>query len=189
MFKRHIKEKSCDEALDTVPENDPSVRLFKQAENTTRSAISYGYIGVNYSAEILWDTVAGGLTLVVLCSPGLLASATLVTRGEISRVAGGPYCLPLNHLNAVLAPPIGRQAIRSSAEWRCPDVSTLIHSLRSVSACFEEWENHASLLRAERSLTVGQESTGFYSCFNSAEKTNLDLDLVRIRNKLAMRPK
>lgn len=187
-FERHLQAKNCDEALNTVPENDPSIRLLKHAESSARTAISYGYIGANYSAEILWDTVAGGLTLVALCSPGILVSATLAAQSGNSQAVGSPnkYCFPLSHLNAVLAPPLGRKAIQSTAELRCPDLSSLIHSLRSVSACFEEREDRASLLQAERSLEVVQESSGFYSCFNSTEKMALESDLARIRNKLAL---
>ena len=186
-FAERLAEQDCDQALDSLPENDPSIKLLKQTQHAAKSVISYGYIGANYTAEVLWDTVAGGIVMVALCSPAIALSIPLSAAGGGS--GSGIPCFTLDGgLRQVLSPPLGRNSIRETEAMRCPDLTSLTRSVRGVAACFEARGNEANLVRAKTSLMQLQDSKGYYACVQPDAKLQLSQDLERLEHKLGNAP-
>jgi hypothetical protein len=180
-FSVHLDHHDCAAAASSVPEEkDLGLRLISRTQQTGGTLFSYAFTGISYTAEILMDVAGGTVMVVALCGP--MVAAEVASHGV---QANAPItCIP-GKLDALSAPPLGRQAYTSSQEMRCPNVTPLSRSLRQVAACYEQETTPDSWARAERSLSSMQSTDKFYRCLSHEEQRALDTQLKSLKEKMA----
>jgi hypothetical protein len=183
-FNQHVVAGRCDEAVLNLPQHDPLVKLANRSEQAAGSVLSFAFVGASYTTEVLWDVAGGTVMAIALCSPVLLASVTsTVGTDDKSKIK----CLP-GRIDALGAPPLGRQALKRTQGLRCPDLASLSRSLRSVSSCYEARGGKENFHKAEQNLKAVIDSEDFYACLPKAEKETLSRQLLIVQNKKALTP-
>jgi hypothetical protein len=167
-FRHDIETEQCDAALGHVPENNPTNRFMGSTKHTFGSIAAYTFVGFGYTAEVLWDVAGGTVMAVALCGiPVALSVATASSNSASDN--SGLDCLP-GKIDALGAPPLGRRALAATADLRCPDLTGLSRSLRSVASCYSRQSSDASRAKAKQVLTSLQNSDQFYECLPEAER-------------------
>lgn len=166
-FQQDLEAKRCDAAMAHVPENDPAIKFAGNTKQTFGTVAAYTFVGFSYTAEVLWDVTGGTVMAVALCGiPSTLSVAATYQRGQS---AGILTCFP-GKLDALGAPPLGRRALAATEELRCPDLTSLSRSLRSVASCYSGEKTEVGRTKAKQVLTSLQNSEDFYSCLSESER-------------------
>lgn len=175
-FNDHLSMGRCDDALIHLPQKDPMVKLANSTEQAAGTVLSYAFVGASYTAEVLWDVAGGTVMFVGLC--GVPVALTAFSNGS----GQGMLCFP-GKMDALGAPPLGRQAIRQSRPLRCPDLKSLSRSMRSVAACYESRGGAEDLAKAEKTLQSLQSAKDFVSClpFEKHQLLNQQLTAVQVK--------
>lgn len=181
-FNQELASGRCDEAMKTLPERDPLVKLTDTTELAAGTVASYAFVGASYTAEVMWDIVGGTVMVVALCAPAIAVQGLAVasTDADHSRIS----CLP-GSISALGAPPLGRQALKASKPLRCPDLKSLSRSLRAVASCYNQKDKKADWLKAQQTLQALKNSEDFYSCLPADEHEHIDVQFREIQAKLA----
>jgi len=184
-FEAQLQSQNCEAALEQLPENDSTVQLVKGSQQALGTAAAYTFIGASYTAEVLWDFTAGTVVLVALCSPMLLiTTASSVSISPHYRNEDGtnryPGCFP-GKVGALSSPPLGRRAKAATQSLRCPDLTSLSQSVRSVASCFERRGDEVSRSQARQALEALQKSDRFYECLPEQEQTELQRQLQALK--------
>jgi hypothetical protein len=172
-FRRELASGRCDQALINLPQRDSMIKLADKSEQAAGSVLSYAFVGASYTAEVLLDAAGGTVMFVALCGvPVVLTVAALAaSNGGGGSVGTGSVfgCFP-GKLDALESPPLGRQAVKSTQDMRCPNVKSLSRSLRAVASCYEERGGVDNLIKAKANLAAVQESKDFFLCLPDEEK-------------------
>jgi hypothetical protein len=180
-FQQRLDENECDEALMLVPEEQSVYKVAAMSQQAGGTLISYSFTGAAYTVQILWDVTVGVTTAIVLCAPGIVlehsSSVKPAPRSE-------PTCFPAD-IKPLLAPRLGQQALKSSSEWRCPDLSGLTHSLQKVASCYAQRGTEEGRHKAINVLETLTNSGSFYSCLSAEDTEAVGRDLARYRERAA----
>jgi hypothetical protein len=173
-FKRELDSGRCDEALLNLPERDPLVKLADRSQQAANTVLSYAFVGASYTAEVLLDAAGGTVMFVALCGVPLVLMAA-ASAGSAAGTGGmSPIgCFP-GKLDALSSPPLGRQARKTAAQMRCPDLKSLSRSMRAVASCYK---SRGDPEKARRTLESVKNSDSFYVCLPGAEKDALERQL------------
>jgi hypothetical protein len=168
-FDSQIHNTDCENALMVVPELQPAQYAVETALWATKNTLAYSYVGANYTAEVVWDVSVGTVGFVALCWPVFLIYPYAANRSN-SMVFGstnqGPVsCLPSPvSYNSVRSPPLGRNALEKTQEFRCPNVDGFAKSLEKVAQCFEKRNQPGDIQKAVRTLENIEKSKDFFKC-------------------------
>ena len=178
-FEAALSEGRCEAALENVPENDENVKYMGKAQRAGGTALSYAVTGAGYTADVVLMVAGGAVLFTVLCGPGLVVALAAHGTG----VFPSQLCIPAD-LNNVKAPTLGKDAYRSTAAWRCPDLTALAHSVRRVSSCYERRDDKPSLDLAKQTLDAVVKNEEFMGCITKDEASSLRQDLFRIDERV-----
>ena len=178
-FETALSEGRCEAALENVPENDENVKYMGKAQRAGGTALSYAVTGAGYTADVVLMVAGGAVLFTALCGPGLIVAMAATGTG----VFPSQLCIPAD-LDNVKTPTLGRDAYRSTASWRCPDLTALAHSVRRVSNCYEAKDDKPSLERAKQTLESVVRNEEFMGCITQDEASGLRQDLFRIDQKV-----
>lgn len=172
-FRRQLASGRCDEALINLPQRDSMVKLADKSEQAAGTVLSYAFVGASYTAEVLLDAAGGTVMFVALCGvPLVLTAAALSASSSGGAMAGTGSafgCFP-GKWDALVAPPLGRQAVKSTQDLRCPNLKSLSRSLRAVASCYESRGGVDNLNNAKANLAAVQDSKDFFLCLPEEEK-------------------
>ena len=184
-FDSALEAGRCEEALEYVPEDGGALRFIGKANQTAGTALSYAATGAGYTADVAVTIVGGSIVLIALCSPAYFAGA-VGAQPTSSSPQQGPLCFPTP--SGIKLPTMGASVYRSTAELRCPDLTGLSRSMRRVAACEERKDRPTALERAKQTLVTIESNADFLTCVSSDEKTAVQTDLARLRDKIERLP-
>lgn len=163
-FDRRIQSLQCEEALQAVPELREAEQVKTNAEWAAKSTVAYSYVGLNYTAQVLWNVSVGALAVVVICAPVIMVVASSVS----GKGNGGGYaqCLPIPISDKIWVTGLGKQALHETRDLRCPNVEPLALSLEKVAGCFENRNTPEDRVRAVTTLSNIEDSRHFFSCIS-----------------------
>lgn len=167
-FEEKVQADRCEEALESMPEHDPMVKLINTSEQAAGTVASYAFVGASYTAEVLWNVTGGTVMILAMCAPGMVASVMANGNGTVA----GHLCFPgsVGSMSAFAAPPLGRQAKKSSKHLQCPNIEGLNQSMRAVASCYEARGTDEDLKKAKKTLQSIRNSSDFYECLSKDEK-------------------
>ena len=174
----------CTAALESIPENEGSLKYLGRINRTAGTVVSYAATGAGYTADVLLTIVGGAVIFTAVCGPMLAAQV------YSSHQAGTNYpfnCLPIDVSN-IKAPRIGASVYKDTEELRCPDLTALSRSVRRVASCEEKKDKRDALERADKTLTTLSNDNAFMACITTDEKSAVGQDLFRIREKISRLP-
>ena len=171
-FEEKLLSQDCDEAAAHLPGSDPLGKTAKGVKYIGKNLAAYSYITASYTTEVLWDVAGGTVLFVGLCGP--LIAVQAAGNFSVGAVAHpSEVCLPIpwdKESRGIFAPPLGRQAIRQTKEFRCPDLSTVSASLQKVASCYESKGDRESLKKAVDSLENIEKSKDFFTCLEPSDQ-------------------
>lgn len=179
-FEARLEALQCEEAFQNVPELQKTEETKESATWMLKNSVAYTYVGINYTAEVLWDVSVGTVGFVVLCLP----VPVLAGLANASLHSGPPYidgrgptvsgCLaPLGSTKRLMSPPLGRNARKDTEKFRCPDVTPLAISLEKVSRCYENRKAPEDLHKALLTLENISGSEDFFQCVEESVQTRI----------------
>lgn len=183
-FESKLASGQCTAALESIPENDGSLKYLGRINRTAGTVVSYAATGAGYTADVLVTVVGGAVIFTAVCGP-MLAAQVLS-----SSQPGQNYpfnCLPIDVSN-VKAPRMGASIYKETEELRCPDLTALSRSMRRVATCEESKDKRESLERANKTLTTLSNDEAFMACITTEEKSAVGSDLFRVREKISRLP-
>lgn len=167
----------------SVPEFQRSDKAAKSAAWMANSTVAYTYVGLNYTAEVLWDVSVGTVAVVALCGPVILAATSSHTHGNLQCI---PVGMPIKKL---VSPPLGRNAWEKTHDMRCPNVEPLVESLEKVARCFEKRNTELDRKLAIATLNNIENSKYFYACVSpsisdriAAKRVELEAQITKKQN-------
>ena len=168
-----IEAGRCDDALKEVSKQDPGTKIADTSKQVAGTLLSYSLTGASYTAEVLWDFAGGTVMFVGLCSPWIVTSAAgMVGSNYSSNGTPTPWCFP-GKINALGAPPLGRNTFKATKNFRCPSVVPVSQSIRAVANCYFTKGDDQSLVKARQSLNALQGSKDVYECLPEEEKQTI----------------
>lgn len=175
-FELNVKTNQCDEALETLPENEPGYKLVSKVQEVSGTLLSYSATG-----QVLWDVTATLGAVVVLCAPGL--AATYVAKDFNS--TGHLICIPAD-IKKIQAPYLGANTLEGTANWNCPDVDSISRSIRKVAKCYNDRGGEDNRKKALSSLQSVEKSGSFYRCLSNNEQKLFLSDLAMVQKSPAV---
>lgn len=185
-FEAALDGGRCEEDLEYIPEDGGALRFIGKANQTAGTALSYAATGVGYTADVAVTVVGGSVILIALCSPLVLASASGVPVSYSETRHHANMCFPTP--SGLRLPAMGAAAYRTTAELRCPDLTSLSKSMRRVAACEERKNQIIAFERAKQTLITIEGNADFLTCVSSEEKIAVRTDLARLREKIERLP-
>ncbi len=176
----------CEEALQKPL--DATEEIKNSSRQIGKNLLAYTYIAGNYTTEVLWDTTAGVVLFVALCSP------TLAVAAVARNYSGGPYylapatsggphhnqllCLPIpgqsnKGPSPIFSPPLGRKARKDTKAFRCPDTKPVLAAIEKLVRCYQNRDDKESLQKALQTLENLEMSESFYDCLSPEEQLAL----------------
>lgn len=179
-FEQKITEKNCEEALESMPENQTGYQLVSKVQEASGTVLSYSATGAAYTVQVLWDVTATVGAAVVLCAPGIaVAYATQGHGTAVDPVTN--LCLPAD-LKSIQAPYLGKDTYRRTENWNCPDVDGISRSIRKVAQCYAERGGSENQNKALTSLRSVEKSGSFYRCLSEKERSSFLKDLAALKS-------
>ncbi len=170
-FDSHLQALRCDQAFESVPQLQKIEKTQDSMEWMVKNTAAYSYVGLNYTAEVLWDVSVGVVGFVVLCLPLQVAATKTGPGNNYPLFLGGgnppriSNCLPAPGGGAAyFSPPLGRKAYHQTKKFRCPNVTPLAESLEKVALCFEQRKSPEDTKKAMVTLENLAASEDFFSC-------------------------
>jgi hypothetical protein len=179
-FDKNLQQTQCEEALETVPENQSIYKLNDKIEKTTGTVLSYSFTGAAYTAQVVWDVTVGVAAVTIMCAPTIALS--MAAKGEAGKL--NPYCLS-GDLKPLLSPPLGKNTYKNTESWRCSEVTPVSQSIRKVARCFSNRGTKENFTKALNTLEAVANSGAFYSCLPTNELNAFTQDLNEYRNEVA----
>ena len=181
-FEKSINQENCEAALEAVPENQMTYRLVSKSQEISGTVLSYAAVGSAYTIQLIWDVTATVGAVVVLCSPTILVGFAATTgTGPIQ-----PLCFP-GDVKKVQAPRLGKNTVKNTENWNCPDVDGISQSIRKVAQCYRRRGGNENLQKAFTNLKSVQNSSTFYRCISQTEREDFLSDLQNISESLKIR--
>ncbi|MGZ3769936.1 MAG: hypothetical protein ACXVCP_09900 [Bdellovibrio sp.] len=180
-FANHINNDDCDKALLVVPENQQTYNIASVTKEAGGTIISYSLTGAAYVTQVVWDVTVGATSAVILCAPAI---AVAVAEGSNAHVNGN-LCIPAD-IKPILSPQLGKNTYKNTETLRCPDVSGLSKSIRSVAQCYSKKGGTDNFRKAVSTLESVTKSGSFYRCLPSEELSAFTKDLSEYKSKLEL---
>lgn len=179
-FEDKLIHSQCDEAFLNLPEVQPINKTVETTAWLAKNTAAYTYVGLNYTAEILWDASVGVMGVVVLCMPVMAATA------YAARAGGNGYpvvgCLPQpDGYKGLFSPPLGRNAIKDTQDFRCPNVDGLAHSLEKVAVCYKQKGDKD---KARQTYNNIKKSKHFFSCLEPKYQQQIQQELKNLDEQI-----
>ena len=183
-FNESIKTNQCEDALKNIPEDQAGPKLMSQIQKGTGTVFSYALTGGAYTAEVVWDFLAGVTTVTVVCAAPTIA--LMAASGGRAAIAGdGAVCFddPKVAYKTLNSPPLGRKTRAATKSWECPNVDGLGRSIREVAGCFSARGGPANERAALDTLVSGRKNVSFFSCLSTPEQTEFNKEIDRLKEK------
>jgi hypothetical protein len=181
-FKQLISAGRCQQAADELPHN-LGLTILKETKVIGGTVVSYALTGATYTSEFLVKYVGGILVAVAICSPIIAIEAASNSTGEGSaRCIGSIGETTVQLINKGKS--WGSQVHLGTQDLRCPDLSSTIESISSLSACFEKDGTRTGLLMAKRHLDL-LTNKDFILCTDPLRKEKIYASIQRIEERLA----
>jgi hypothetical protein len=159
-FVKKIETNQCETAYENVPDAGADMKLLREVQSTTGTALHYSVTGLGYTSEVVLKAVAGVAFIVVACGPTLAAFAA--SKGNAS---GAEFrCLPIVPFNMKSVPAVGRKTRTATENWKCADLTPLAESMMMVSDCFAARKTKADTDKAIANLKALQSSQDILEC-------------------------
>ena len=170
-FENYIAAQKCEKALEELPQKDMNISFAGQAEVAAGKALSYSVAGLGYTTGFLLKVVSGTVLFVGVCAPVALAASYSSTPVESLPFEACPGVEGANRVyEKVPGTRLGDRALKATTSWRCPDLTPVSRSLRSVSRCYAARGDAKSLKKAKATLESISSSPYFQDCIEDQEK-------------------
>lgn len=191
-FESQLKAGQCEKAFTAVPELQRIEKTQQTASWLMKNTVAYTYVGLNYTAEVLWDASVGTAGFIALCLPLPIMAVMSDANNHRARTPLnfdqrvqpiGLSCLPEPDgiRNVVLSPPLGRNALSATENFRCPDVTPLALSLEKVGECHEKRNEIGDRDKAFKTYEAIANSSDFFSCVNAETRERIQKHVERLK--------
>lgn len=183
-FNSLLEKKNCEDSFVHIPELQASQRVVKNADWAAKNTLAYTYIGLNYTAEVVWDVSVGAVGVIVLCAPFVALMAASSASGNPSGMIGAPCFPPPEFSKILLSPPLGKKSFLATEALRCPNVEPLVLSLEKVAHCYEDRNGTNDAEKALKTMDSIIYSQHFFSCASLQTQKRIEEKQTLLKNKI-----